>query len=188
MKRRTFLTNTLLVLPSISLFGISIIPTKTYRSSRSVFTNEELTLWCEKNGGYYAQDNELVLASYQYVLKIPHEVPNAFKNPQKSFRHTIFPIPSSIDKYEALNHWLIQFRYIYGRQYKFILKDIYYPNYVIENVKMMPLIALTREELPAGKQYRFDDPIFDLKTRKQLMPMFEQESDIMISFNGFRTV
>jgi hypothetical protein len=147
MNRRQFLTSTALALPSVTLIGaISTQPTKTYRSPKSVFTNEELTEWCEKNGGHYAQDDELVYADYQnyWSKNFPPEIPNAYKNPNKSFRHWIFSIPSHCDKYETLNLWLLQFRHGYG-EYRFIIKDIYYPDYVIPNVKMMPLIASTYE-------------------------------------------
>jgi len=42
MNRRQFITSTAIALPSVTLLGaISTQPTKTYRSPKSVFTNEE---------------------------------------------------------------------------------------------------------------------------------------------------
>ena len=189
MNRRQFFTSTAIALPSVTLLGaISTQPTKTYRSPKSVFTNEELTEWCEKNGGHYAQDDELVYAYYQnyWSKNFPPEIPNAYKNPNKSFRHLIFHIPSDNDKYEALNWWLVSYREKYS-SYRFIIKDIYYPDYVIENTKMMPLIASTRE-YPNGKSYGFGSPIFDIKSHKYIVPTFENLDERTINFTGFKPV
>lgn len=186
MNRRQFITSTALVVPSVTLLG-SIDSVKTYRSSKSVFSNEELTEWCEKNGGHYAQDDELVYAFYQIYLNINGVVkpkpPNAYKDSYKTFQHLIFHIPSHCDKYEALNLWLLQFRHGYS-EYRFIINDIYYPDYVIENTKMMPLIASTRE-YPGTKNYAFASPIFDLKSRKYVIPTFK-EHEYGIEFTGFK--
>ena len=188
MNRRQFLTSTALALPSVTLLGaISTQPTKTYRSPKSVFTNEELTEWCEKNGGHYAQDNELVYAYYQTSdREYDPKSPNAYKDPYKSFRHLIFHIPTECDKYEALNRWLVFYRHKYG-SYRFIIKDIYYPDYVIENIKMMPLIASTRE-YPNGKLYGFGSPIFDIKSHKYIVPAFENLDERTLNFTGFKYV
>ena len=185
MNRRSFITTTALALPSMSLLGTSV-PTKTYRSEKSVFSNEELTEWCEKNGGHYAQDNELVYADYQnhWNKYFPPEIPNAYKNPNKSFRHLIFYIPSHCDKYETLNLWLLQFRHGYG-EYRFIIKDIYYSDLAIPNVKMMPLIASTRE-YPGAKNYAVGSPIFDIKSRKYVVPILETDSNNTTGYTGFK--
>jgi hypothetical protein len=186
MNRRSFIATAALALPSMSLLGTSL-PTKTYRSEKSVFSNEELTEWCEKNGGHYAQDNELVYATYQNYFGIyrPH-TPNAYKDPNKTFRHLIFYIPSHCDKYETLNLWLLQFRHRYG-EHRFIIKDIYYPDYVMANpkIKVMPLIASTRE-YPGVKNYAIGSPIFDIKSRKYVVPILEPEGHIIATYTKFR--
>lgn len=184
MNRRNFITTVTLALPIIQVFGMS--PAKSYRSAKSIFTNQELTEWCEKNGGHYAQNDELVYASYQTYFENKSDInPNAYKTPNECFRHSIFSIPSHCDKYEALNLWLIQFRHTYG-QYKFIIKDIYYPDYVIENIKMMPLIASTRE-FPAVKYYGSASPVFDIKTHRYVVPTYDEDCGTAI-YTGFKFV
>lgn len=185
MNRRQFITSTALALPSVTLLGdVSMQPTKTYRSPKSVFTNEELTEWCEKNGGHYAQDDELVYADYQTSdREYGPKSPNAYKGPNKSFRHLIFHIPNDCDKYEALNWWLLCYREKYSI-YRFIIKDIYYPDYVIKNIKMMPLIASTREYPNKGKSYGFGSPIFDIKSHKYIVPTFEEDGFV----TGFKSI
>jgi len=184
MNRRSFIATAALALPSISLLGTSV-PTKTYRSEKSVFSNEELTEWCEKNGGHYAQDNELVYASYQNTNRnFEPLTPNAYKDPNKTFRHLIFYIPSHCDKYETLNLWLLQFRHRYD-EHRFIIKDIYYPDWLIPNVKMMPLIASTRE-YPGAKNYAVGSPIFDIKSRKYVVPILETDSNNTTGYTGFK--
>jgi len=76
MNRRKFITSTALALPSVAVFGaISTQPetnmlyrkrdfifnseNTTYRSATSLYSNEDMTEWCNKNGLYYAKDNEL---------------------------------------------------------------------------------------------------------------------------------
>ncbi len=177
MNRRNFINNLGIGLMAGASFRshgevntnlVPAAPIKSYRSNKSIFTNQELTKWCEKNGGHYAHDDELVYASYQTFFENKSDIiPNAYKTPNNSFRHTIFGIPSHSDKYEALSMWLIQFRHTHG-QYKFIIKDIFYPDYTIENIKMMPLIASTRE-FPADKYYDLASPIFDIKTHRYVM-------------------
>ena len=184
MNRRSFITTTALALPSMSLLGTSV-PTKTYRSEKSVFSNEELTEWCEKNGGHYVQDKELVYATYQNYFGIYRPgTPNAYKDPNKTFRQLIFYIPSHCDKYETLNLWLLQFRHRYG-EHRFIIKDIYYPDYVIPNVKIMPLIASTRE-YPGAKNYAVGSLIFDIKSRKYVVPILETDSNNTTGYTGFK--
>lgn len=59
MNRRQFITSTALALPSVAVFGEISTQPKTYRSVTSLFSNEEMTEWCNKNGLYYAKDDEL---------------------------------------------------------------------------------------------------------------------------------
>ena len=59
MNRRKFITSTALALPSVAVFGAISTQPKTYRSLTSLFSNEEMTEWCNKNGLYYAKDDEL---------------------------------------------------------------------------------------------------------------------------------
>jgi hypothetical protein len=59
MNRRKFITTTALALPSVAVFGAISTQPKTYRSLTSLFSNEEMTEWCNKNGLYYAKDDEL---------------------------------------------------------------------------------------------------------------------------------
>ena len=76
MNRRKFITSTALALPSVAVFGaISTQPetnmlyrkrdfifnseTTTYRSATSLYSNEDMTEWCNKNGLYYAKNDEL---------------------------------------------------------------------------------------------------------------------------------
>lgn len=184
MNRREFITMVTLSLPSIPLLGMGSI--KTYRSDKSIFTNEELTEWCAKNGGHYAQNDELVYASYQSFYTNKSDInPNAYKTPNNSFRHSIFGIPSHSDKYEALNLWLIQFRHS-PNKYRFIIKDIYYPEYVIDNVKMMPLIASTLE-YPGDKYYGSASPIFDIKTRRYVVPTYDIDCETA-TYTGFKFI
>jgi hypothetical protein len=186
MNRRSFIAAAALALPSISLLGTSV-PTKTYRSEKSVFSNEELTEWCEKNGGHYAQDNDLVYAYYQNTTRnFEPLTPNAYKDPYKGFDHRFFRIPSHCDKYEALNRWLLQFRHLHD-EYRFIIKDIYYPDYMMANpkIKLMPLIASTRE-YPGAKNYAFWSPIFDIKSRKYVVPTFENDGHTTVNYTGFK--
>jgi len=143
MNRRSFIATAALALPSISLLGTSV-PTKTYRSEKSIFSNEELTEWCEKNGGHYARDNELVYAHYQNTNRnFEPLTPNAYKDPYKGFDHRFFCIPSHCDKYETLmmiswttrnsnievenymNQWLEEIRSDRGNpDYRFMIEDV----------------------------------------------------------------
>lgn len=193
MNRRKFLTSTALALPSVAVLGaISTQPTKTYRSAASLFTNEELTEWCAKNGGHYAQDDELVYAYYQTSdSEYNPKSPNAYKDPYKSFGHLFFNIPNDCDKYEALNRWLVFYSHKYG-SYRFIIKDIYCPDYVIENTKTItlnvPFIASIREYPNKGKSYGFGSPIFDIKSHKYIVPTFENLDERTLNFTGFKSV
>jgi hypothetical protein len=45
-------------LPSVTLLGAISTQTKTYRSATSLYSNEDMTEWCNKNGLYYAKDDE----------------------------------------------------------------------------------------------------------------------------------
>lgn len=185
MNRREFITSVALALPTLQLLGTSSV--KTYRSDKSIFTNQELTKWCARNGGHYAQDDELVWASYQSFYTNKSGInPNAYKTPTNSFRHTIFGIPSNCDKYEALNLWLIQFRHPCSK-YRFIIKDIFYPEYVIDNVKMMPLIAFTRE-YSGYKYYGPSSPVFDIKTHRYMIPTYDEINRETIIYTGFKFV
>jgi hypothetical protein len=179
MNRRNFITSTAIVISSINLFGLF---NQTYKSEKSIFTNEELTKWCEKNGGYYVQNDELVHAWYQNKS----DNPNAYKDPTKSFRHSIFGIPSQSDKYEALNFWLIWFRSLYGH-YTFIINDVYYPNYTIGGNKLMPTISYRYDKI-SNKRYKMTDPIFDIKTCKYIIPMYEIENENCINITGFKNI
>ena len=59
MNRRKFITSTALALPSVAVFGAISTQPKTYRSATSLYSNEDMTEWCNKNGLYYAKDDEL---------------------------------------------------------------------------------------------------------------------------------
>jgi hypothetical protein len=59
MNRRKFITTTALALPSVTLLGAISTQQKTYRSVTSIYSNEEMTEWCNKNGIRYAKDDEL---------------------------------------------------------------------------------------------------------------------------------
>ena len=59
MNRRKFITTTALALPSVTLLGAISTQQKTYRSATSLYSNEEMTEWCNKNGVRYAKDDEL---------------------------------------------------------------------------------------------------------------------------------
>jgi hypothetical protein len=147
MNRRTFITTTALTLPSLNLFS-AFTPTKTYRSVNSLFSNEELTEWCKQNGGHYAQDDELVMADYQYNEALySHKLPpNAYKTPNRSFRHLPFVgIDGGYNKYTVLNLWLKDNRRIYPNS-TFILKDIYKADYKINN-RDFYLMAFRREKI-----------------------------------------
>jgi hypothetical protein len=147
MNRRNFITTTALTLPSLTLFG-AFMPTKTYRSVNSLFSNEELTDWCKQNGGHYAQDDELVESSIQATWSryFPVEKPNAYKTPNRSFRHLPFVgIDGGYNKYTLLNLWLKDNRRIYPNS-TFILKDIYKADSKINNREYY-LMAIRREKM-----------------------------------------
>jgi len=147
MNRRSFIATAALALPSISLLGTSV-PTKTYRSVNSLFSNEELTDWCKQNGGHYAQDDELVESSIQakWSRYFPVEKPNAYKTPNRSFRHLPFVgIDGGYDKYTVLNLWLKDNRRIYPNS-TFIIRDIYMHDHKINN-RDFYLMAFRREKL-----------------------------------------
>jgi hypothetical protein len=59
MNRRKFITTTTFALPSVTLLGAISTRPKTYRSDTSLYSNEEMTEWCNKNGVIYAKDDEL---------------------------------------------------------------------------------------------------------------------------------
>lgn len=59
MNRRNFIKSTALALPSVAVLGAISTQSSTYRSATSLFTNEDMTEWCNKNGIYYAKDDEL---------------------------------------------------------------------------------------------------------------------------------
>ena len=59
MNRRKFITTTALALPSVTLLGAISTQQKTYRSVTSIYSNEEMTEWCNKNGIRYVKDDEL---------------------------------------------------------------------------------------------------------------------------------
>ena len=66
MNRRKFITTTALALPSVTLLGAISTQTKTYRSATSLYSNEDMTEWCNKNGLYYAKDDELNKKFFKY--------------------------------------------------------------------------------------------------------------------------
>ncbi len=85
MNRRKFITSTALALPSVAVFGaISTQPetnmlyrkrdfifnseNTTYRSATSLYSNEDMTEWCNKNGLYYAKDNELSKQFFKHQI------------------------------------------------------------------------------------------------------------------------
>jgi len=68
MNRRKFITSTALALPSVAVFGAISTQPKTYRSLTSLFSNEEMTEWCNKNGLYYAKDNELSKQFFKHQI------------------------------------------------------------------------------------------------------------------------
>jgi len=57
MNRRKFITTTALALPSVAVFGAISTQSKSYRSVTSLFSNEEMTEWCNKNGMYYVRNS-----------------------------------------------------------------------------------------------------------------------------------
>ena len=113
MNRRKFITSTALALPSVAVFGaistqtetnmlyrkrdfIFNSETTTYRSVTSLFSNEEMTEWCNKNGMYYAKDNELDI-----------EYKNVFVNPIQ-IKEWIMPdfVVDDDNKFALINEWM----------------------------------------------------------------------------------
>lgn len=81
MNRRKFITTTALALPSVTLLGAISTQQKTYRSATSIYSNEEMTEWCNKNGVRYAKDDELgkkIFNRYQNKHIIIIEDTNSF--------------------------------------------------------------------------------------------------------------
>ena len=132
MNRREFFKTSAV---TTTLLGLGAIGYKlpTYRTKNSVFSNEELTEWCKQNGGHYAQDDELVYASYQvyYQTKWANyfspQLPNAYKTPNRSFRHFPFIILDDAP-HTSLDLWVNDNRRIYPNT-TFIIKDIYKADY-----------------------------------------------------------
>ena len=70
-----------------------IIPNTSCRSATSLFTNEELTVWCKNNGGHYAQENELNSVFFEQQYEQCVDVYNTLD-------------PDFIRKYDHLNDFL----------------------------------------------------------------------------------
>jgi Tfp pilus assembly protein PilV len=70
MNRRKFVTTTALVLPSVAVLGAISTQPKTYRSATSLYSNEDMTEWCNKNGMFYAKDNELNKKFFNSIIII----------------------------------------------------------------------------------------------------------------------
>lgn len=68
MNRRKFITSTALALPSVAVFGAISTQPKSYRSVTSLYSNEDMTEWCNKNGLYYAKDNELSKQFFKHQI------------------------------------------------------------------------------------------------------------------------
>jgi len=110
MNRRQFITSTALALPSVTLLGALSTQHKSYRSATSLFSNEEMMEWCNKNGIYYAKDNEL---SKQF-----------FKNQTKIL---IFNDPNLFSRDILLKHH-INTAFNKLSETKYVIKDIYKSN------------------------------------------------------------
>ena len=114
MNRRKFITTTALALPSVTLLGAISTQTKTYRSATSLFSNEDMTEWCNKNGLYYAKDDELNKQFFKY-----HSVDILMCNDSNSFSRD-----ESLIK-------LLRMRIDGGNKLfktKYVVKDIYASN------------------------------------------------------------
>jgi hypothetical protein len=115
MNRRKFITTTALTLPSVTLLGAISTQQKTYRSVTSLFSNEEMTEWCNKNGMYYVKDNELDM-DYRNVLVNPIQI-----------KERIMPdfVVDDDNKFDLINEWM--------RDAKSIIR---YDEYDVKNKKI----------------------------------------------------
>ena len=115
MNRRKFITTTALALPSVAVFGAISTQSKSYRSVTSLFSNEEMTEWCNKNGMYYVKDNELDM-DYRNVLVNPIQI-----------KERIMPdfVVDDDNKFDLINEWM--------RDAKSIIR---YDEYDVKNKKI----------------------------------------------------
>jgi hypothetical protein len=115
INRRKFITSTALALPNVTLLGAISTQSKTYRSVTSLFSNEEMTEWCNKNGMYYVKDNELDM-DYRNVLVNPIQI-----------KERIMPdfVVDDDNKFDLINEWM--------RDAKSIIR---YDEYDVKNKKI----------------------------------------------------
>ena len=110
MNRRKFVTTTALVLPSVAVLGAISTQPKTYRSATSLYSNEDMTEWCNKNGMFYAKDNEL---NKKFFNSIYIDSVSYFK-------------PEHFNRDVWIHGWTEDRIYFYKRNnYKFLVRDIY---------------------------------------------------------------
>jgi len=118
MNRRKFITSTALALPSVAVLGAISTQSKSYRSVTSLFSNEEMTDWCNKNGMYYVKDNELDMdyMDYRNVLVNPIQI-----------KERIMPdfVVDDDNKFDLINEWM--------RDAKSIIR---YDEYDVKNKKI----------------------------------------------------